>query len=86
MGTYYPNPNHRAPGDIDCYLFEGYAKGNETAKAWADNVDEGWYKHSVISYRGETIENHQFFVHTREGKKSKLLNHILVDMLNNSSF
>ena len=81
MGTYYPNPRHRAPGDIDCYLFDGYAKGNGTARAWADKVDEGWYKHSVISYKGETIENHQYFVHTREGKKSKQLNQVLVDAL-----
>ena len=86
MGTYYPNPRHRAPGDIDCYLFDGYAKGNETAKAWADIVDEGWYKHSVISYKGETIENHQFFVHTREGKKSKQLNQVLVNSLNVANF
>lgn len=81
MGTYYPNPKHRAPGDIDCFLFEGYAKGNETAKAWADKVDEGWYKHSVISYKGETIENHQYFVHTREGRSSKQLNELLTDQL-----
>lgn len=81
MGTYYPNPKHRCPGDIDCYLFEGYTNGNESAKAWADKVDEGWYKHSVISYKGEIIENHQYFVHTREGKKSKQLNQTLVDAL-----
>lgn len=86
MGTYYPNPSHRAPGDIDCYLFDGYAKGNEAAKAWADKVDEGWYKHSVINYKGETIENHQYFVHTREGKKSKQLNQVLVDALKVANF
>jgi len=86
MGTYYPNPKHRAPGDIDCYLFEGYAKGNEDAKIWADKVDEGWYKHSVISYKGEIVENHQFFVHTREGKKSKQFNQVLVDALNVRDF
>lgn len=86
MGTYYPNSKHRAPGDIDCYLFDGYAKGNETAKVWADKVDEGWYKHSVISYKGETIENHQYFVHTREGKNSKRLNQHLVDTLKVDAF
>lgn len=85
MGTYYPISKHRAPGDIDCYLFDGYAKGNEMAKAWADKVDEGWYKHSVISYKGETIENHQYFVHTREGKKSKQLNQVLVNSLNEAN-
>ena len=84
MGTYYPEPLHRAPGDIDCYLInenqsqkDGYQLGNEVAKVWAEKVDEGWYKHSVISYKGQTIENHQFFVHTREGKTSKKLNELL---------
>lgn len=86
MGMYYPNPKHRAPGDIDCYLFDGYVKGNEAANGWADKVDDGWYKHSVINYKGETIENHQYFVHTREGKKSKQLNQVLVDTLKVDSF
>lgn len=69
----YPHPEHRSPGDIDCYLFEDYAKGNDIAREAGANVDESWYKHSVISYKGETFENHQYFVHTREGKQSKLL-------------
>lgn len=86
MGTYYPIPKHRCPGDIDCYLFDGYAKGNEIAKSFADDVDEGWYKHSVISYKGETIENHQYFVHTREGERSKRLNQELEKQLNNVEY
>ncbi|MBQ8704146.1 MAG: nucleotidyltransferase family protein [Bacteroidales bacterium] len=85
MGTYYPNPKHRSPGDIDCYLFEDYAKGNEMAKAFADKVDEGWYKHSQISVGGQIIENHQYFVHTRDGKRSKALNQVLVDALSGSA-
>lgn len=85
-GTFYPEPKHRAPGDIDCYLFEDYAKGNDIAKAWADKVDEGWYKHSVISYSGQTIENHQYFVHTREGKNSKKLNLAFCDTLADAQF
>lgn len=85
-GTYYPEPKHRCPGDIDCYLFEDYAKGNEVAKEWANKVDESWYKHSVIAYDGQTIENHQYFVHTREGKKSKQLNQVLCDTLKDAKF
>lgn len=81
MGSYYPEPKHRSAGDIDCYLFDDYEKGNEDAKAWAEKVDENWYKHSVISYKGETIENHQFFVLTRDGRDSKRLNQVLVDFL-----
>lgn len=80
-GVFYTNPNHRSTGDIDCYLFENYAKGNEIARDAGAVVDESWYKHSVISYKGETFENHQYFVHTRDGKRGKRLNQELVDQL-----
>ncbi len=70
-GMFYPSPDHRAKGDIDCYLFENYSKGNAIAREAGARVDESWYKHSVISYKGETFENHQFFVHTRDGKCGK---------------
>lgn len=80
-GTLYPKPMHRSPGDIDCYLFENYQKGNEIAKNEGAAVDEGWYKHSQISYTGELFENHLFFVHTREGKRSKRLQKELEQML-----
>ena len=86
MGTYYPEPKHRCPGDIDCFLFDDYKKGNEMAKAWADKVDEEWYKHSQIFFAGQMIENHQYFVHTREGRSSKKLNQLMVDMLDVKSF
>ena len=86
IGTYYPVPKHRSPGDIDCYLFEDYAKGNEDAKAWADDVNEGWYKHSQITFQGELIENHQYFVHTREGRRSKQLEKELCEFLKVENF
>lgn len=81
-GMFYPKPNHRNPGDIDCYLFNDYALGNEIARQIGADVDESWYKHSIIRYEGETFENHQYFVHTREGKRSKLLQKELSDALN----
>lgn len=86
MGTFYPIPKHRSPGDIDCYLFEDYARGNELAKGWADKVDEGWYKHSQILWGDELIENHQYFVHTREGRSSKRLEKVLLETLKVEEF
>ena len=99
-GMMYPHPEHRSPGDIDCYLMndnegrstkdekqaEVYKRGNEIAREVGAKVNESWYKHSVISYRNESIENHQYFVHTREGRKSKQLNQILVDTLKVDAF
>lgn len=80
-GVFYPKPDHRSPGDIDCYLFENYECGNEIARQEGANVDESWYKHSVINYKSETFENHQYFVYTREGKRGKRLNEELVEVL-----
>ena len=84
-GVFYPKSDHRNPGDIDCYLFENYARGNEIARQEGANVDESWYKHSVINYKGETFENHQYFVHTRDGKRGKELNQELVEQLKDKS-
>lgn len=80
-GLLYPNPLHRSPGDIDCYLFGKYSKGNDILRQHGAKVDEGWYKHSQISYKGELLENHLFFVHTREGKRSKQLQKDLEEAL-----
>lgn len=80
-GTFYPRPDHRNPGDIDCFLFENYAQGNEIARQVGADVDESWYKHSVISYKDETFENHQYFVHTRDGKRGKRLEAELEEVL-----
>lgn len=85
-GLMYPKPLHRTPGDIDCYLFKDYAKGNELARKLRAEVNEEWYKHSSIQYKGQTIENHRYFVHTREGKRSKLLQNELEEGLNNTEW
>lgn len=83
-GLFYPKPEHRTAGDVDCYLFEDYSKGNEIARKLGASVNEEWYKHSEIRYKGELFENHHYFVHTRGGRKSKemekeLEEHLQVD-------
>ena len=85
-GLFYPNPLHRPTGDIDCYLFGHFDGGNNLAEAVGASVNTDWYKHSQIHYRGETFENHQFFVHTREGKRSKDLEQLLLNTLKNVEF
>ena len=84
LGTFYPVPQHRASGDIDCYLFGDFDKGNKVAESFADRVDKHWYKHSQIHYYGELIENHKYFVLTREGRRAKKLNRLMVGTLDNA--
>ncbi len=80
-GLFYPKPKHRATGDVDCYLFDNYSKGNDIARSLGAEVNEEWYKHSEIRYEGEVFENHQYFVHTRGGAKSKMLEKELEEQL-----
>lgn len=77
----YPHPEHRSPGDIDCFLFGKYQIGNNIAKAVGAVVDESWYKHSAIQYQNETFENHRCLVLTREGKRGKRLQKELEEAL-----
>ena len=71
---YYPTPLHRSTGDVDIFTFGTYDLCNRKARELGAKVDESWYKHSQIFYNGEMFENHRYIVHTREGKRSKLLN------------
>lgn len=85
-GLYYPKPLHRDSGDIDCYLFGCYDKGNDIIKAKGIVVDDDWEKHSKFIYKGETIENHQFFVQTLDTKWWKALHSELASLIDNDNF
>ena len=84
-GLLYPNPMHREKGDVDVFLLRdgscAYAEGNEAARKMGMQVDDSWYKHSQISANGETVENHQYFVHTRDGKRGKNLDKKLRELV-----
>lgn len=80
FSTYYPIPNHRECGDFDCYLFDDYAKGNAIARELGARVKDDWYKHAEILYRKVMIENHQYIVAVRNGKRNRDL-HYLLDTL-----
>jgi len=69
--SFYPKPEHRATGDIDCYLFGKADKGDDILSKWGAKVDNSWYRHSKISFKGEIIENHRVMGHTRGSKKKK---------------
>ena len=81
VSMYYPNPWHREYGDLDCYLYrveesklvwQGcYEEGNRIAEKEGYAVERGHYKHSHIVYQGLEVENHQFALAIKDGKKTK---------------
>lgn len=69
----YPKPEHRAVGDIDCWLFGEAQRGDGIAKAHGAEVSFDWYRHSKIAYKDETIENHRVMSHTRGSKLKQVM-------------
>lgn len=71
LGVYYPHPEHRPCGDLDCFLMGHYAEANRLMKQAGAKVETGYYKHAHIVYRGLTIENHQFCTGIRGSRRVK---------------
>ena len=71
MSGYYPKPEHRECGDLDCFLGAEYERGNQVAEEFGAKVTRDYYKHSHIHYQKLLIENHQFCVGIRGSRKLK---------------
>lgn len=82
LSGYYPTPEHRECGDLDCFLAttndDGtfvcrYDDGNAIAAKIGANVEIGFYKHSHINYKGLLVENHAFCTAIRGSRDRKAL-------------
>lgn len=68
----YTVPNHRAPGDIDIYLFDDFEKGDKLLESELGiEIDRSHHHHTVFTFQGESVENHYDFlnVHVRKSNK-----------------
>lgn len=61
FAQYYKNPLHRECGDLDCYMMGKKEVGDLAALELGCTMEEAGYKHSHLSFKGLTIENHRFF-------------------------
>ena len=77
LSRYYLNPTHCEFGDFDCYLSGKFEDGNRVASDADYKVDTGWYKHFHIRF-SRRVENHNYFIQYRKGKKERELNKTLI--------
>ena len=93
VSGYYPRPEHRECGDLDCFLTldqahrqqhpEGaYEAGNRAAEALGAEVKRDYYKHSHIHFKGLMVENHQFCTAIRGRKERKAFERHLQELIN----
>ena len=73
IGTYYPRPEHRECGDLDCYLGAKHELGNQICEQNGATVNRNYYKDSTIKYRGLMVENHRYFLPIRGSRTMKEL-------------
>lgn len=90
ISGYYPIPEYRECGDLDCFLSttnaDGefvcrYDDGNQVAASIGAKVDIGFYKHSHINYKGLLVENHAFCTAIRGSRDRKALERHLQHLL-----
>lgn len=81
ISGYYPKPEHRECGDLDCFLGNDYERGNIIAEGIGAKVSRDYYKHSHISYNKLLVENHQFCIGIRGSKKLKEFERYLEDII-----
>lgn len=85
LSTYYPRPNHRECGDLDCYLGGLYEKGNQLLLKSGYNVDDSYYVHSHINYKGLVVENHQFTQPVRGSQLYKKFDSYIRELIQSES-
>lgn len=76
FAQYYPKPETRECGDLDCFLMGKKEEGDALVVAAGGKMEAGGYKHSHLYYNGLVIENHRFltsFDNTLTGIKTERL-------------
>ena len=86
----YPNPNRRASGDLDIFLYspnlshdDAFEKGNAVVLQLGISVQPHDYKHSKFTYNGIVVENHMYCTEIRGSKSKKDFEIHLQELLKN---
>lgn len=68
----YPVPQHRAPGDIDIYLFGEWKKGDRLVHdAFGIEVDSGHEHHTTFRFEKQSVENHYDIINTKGTRSAR---------------
>lgn len=81
LSQYYPRPELRECGGFDCWVGDDFQRCNQLAAKMGADYDPYDYRHSVLNYRGLSIENHRYFLVLRGNARNKRLERYLLDIV-----
>ncbi|OJV36373.1 MAG: hypothetical protein BGO33_03285 [Bacteroidia bacterium 43-41] len=86
--TLYPKPEHRAPGDIDLFLYRkgDYGKANEWAREKGYKMDAENIHHQSFEINGTHVENHKNISYFGIKKYDNLLEREIQEIIRNQRF
>ena len=65
LSLFWPRPEHRPCGDIDCYNFGKHKLADDLIRAkYGIQIDSSHHKHSVFTFEGVMVENHYEFLNS----------------------
>lgn len=84
LSLFWPKPEHRPVGDIDCYNFGQQELADKRIReVYGIAIDNSHHKHSVFQFENTTVENHYSFLNVHGHRSTAEIERILEEELKN---
>ena len=84
ISLFWPKPEHRPAGDIDCYNFGQQELADKRIReVYGIAIDNRHHKHSVFQFENTTVENHYSFLNVHGHRSTAEIERILKEELKN---
>ncbi len=83
LSLFWPKPEHRPVGDIDCYTFGQQEEADRRMREkYGIDIDNSHHKHSVFQFENTTVENHYSFLNVHGHRSTAEIERILEEEVN----
>lgn len=78
LSLFWPRPEHRPCGDIDCYNFGKHKLADDViCEKYGISIDNSHHKHTVFNFEGVMVENHYEFLNSVAHRSTAEIERIL---------
>ena len=84
ISLFWPKPEHRPAGDIDCYNFGQQEEADRRlSEKFGIEIDNSHHKHSVFQFENVMVENHYSFLNVHGHRSTAEIERILEEEVKN---